>query len=336
MDVGQARRAVQAPLVTRVARIAIPSVAALAVISGGVVALQSGESQLKAEPGTAPSAVAAERTPRVTRDAARSDLEGAGKADKKQADAQAKKNAALKKAAGKSDQNPSLSSLASVARGKSAGSVYATSAVNVRSTPAADGKVRATVDAGSRLQATDVTVGAWRQVVYSGDTAWVTAKYVSSKKPATKKSSSAGSKSSSSSSSRASAAGKGVSGGSCAGGSSVENGLQPATIKVHRAICNAFPQIKSYGGVRADSLPAHPSGRALDSMIPNYSSSSGNALGWQVANYARAHASELGITEVIFDQKIWTTQRSGEGWRSMSSRGGATANHRDHVHVTVG
>jgi len=31
----------------------------------------------------------------------------------------------------------------------------------------------------------------------------------------------------------------------------------------------------------------------------------------------------------------WGAIRSGEGWRYMPSRGSATANHYDHVHVSV-
>lgn len=115
----------------------------------------------------------------------------------------------------------------------------------------------------------------------------------------------------------------------CPSGSSVEQGLVPNAIKVHRDVCHRWPQLTNYGGVRPDSMPEHPSGRALDIMISN------NATGWEVARYLRANAGRLGISQVIFDQKIWTVQRSGEGWRWMSDRGGATANHRDHVHVTV-
>ena len=126
-------------------------------------------------------------------------------------------------------------------------------------------------------------------------------------------------------------AGNGSSGatGPCPSGSSVEQGLVPNAIKVHRDVCHRWPQITNYGGVRPDSMPEHPSGRALDIMISN------NATGWEIANYLRANAGRLGISQVIFDQQIWTVQRSGEGWRGMSDRGGATANHRDHVHVTV-
>lgn len=115
----------------------------------------------------------------------------------------------------------------------------------------------------------------------------------------------------------------------CPSGSAVEQGLVPNAIKVHRDVCHRFPQVTSYGGVRPDALPEHPSGRALDIMISN------NATGWEIARYVQANAGRLGVSQVIFDQRIWTVQRSGEGWRWMSDRGGTTANHRDHVHVTV-
>jgi hypothetical protein len=41
------------------------------------------------------------------------------------------------------------------------------------------------------------------------------------------------------------------------------------------------------------------------------------------------------VTEVIWARRIWTVQRNSDGWRSMEDRGSATANHFDHVHVTV-
>jgi hypothetical protein len=58
------------------------------------------------------------------------------------------------------------------------------------------------------------------------------------------------------------------------------------------------------------------------------------AAGQQIATWARANAGALGITEVIYAQRIWTTQRAGDGWRGMSDRGSATANHYDHVHLS--
>ena len=72
----------------------------------------------------------------------------------------------------------------------------------------------------------------------------------------------------------------------------------------------------------------HGAGLALDIMCTG-------SLGDAVAAYVRAHAGELGVSEVIWAQRIWTVQRGGEGWRPMSDRGSSTANHYDHVHVSV-
>jgi hypothetical protein len=111
----------------------------------------------------------------------------------------------------------------------------------------------------------------------------------------------------------------------CASGSAVESGLQPHTVAVHRAACAQFPFISNYGGRGGGD---HASGRALDIMV------SGDA-GWEIATFMRAHASELGISYVIYQQKIWSVQRSGDGWRAQPDRGSATANHYDHVHVSA-
>ena len=46
-----------------------------------------------------------------------------------------------------------------------------------------------------------------------------------------------------------------------------------------------------------------------------------------------ANAAEFGIDHVIFEQKIWTPRNPT--WRPMADRGGITANHYDHVHVSV-
>jgi hypothetical protein len=57
--------------------------------------------------------------------------------------------------------------------------------------------------------------------------------------------------------------------------------------------------------------------------------------GWAVAEFVRENAAVLGVSYVIFSQQIWSVERSGEGWRGMSNRGSTTANHYDHVHVSV-
>jgi hypothetical protein len=70
-------------------------------------------------------------------------------------------------------------------------------------------------------------------------------------------------------------------------------------------------------------------------MIPNYKSKAGKALGLKLSRWARTNAKKLGINYVIWDQHIWNNQRANQGWRYMASRGSDTANHKNHVHITV-
>ena len=96
-----------------------------------------------------------------------------------------------------------------------------------------------------------------------------------------------------------------------------------------------FPQIKVVGGYRQASSGEHPLGRALDFMIPNYQSSEGRALGTALADWARANAREYDINYVVWRQRIWNVQRDREGWRFMADRGNDSANHINHVHISV-
>ena len=59
------------------------------------------------------------------------------------------------------------------------------------------------------------------------------------------------------------------------------------------------------------------------------------ATGYDVAEFVRANASSFGVNYVIYSQRIWSVDRAGEGWRYMEDRGSTTANHYDHVHVSV-
>jgi hypothetical protein len=92
-------------------------------------------------------------------------------------------------------------------------------------------------------------------------------------------------------------------------------------------VCANFPAISVYGTLRGGGGD-HPTGRAVDIMV------SGEE-GWAVANFVRENAAALGVSYVIYSQSIWSVERSGEGWRGMSNRGSDTANHYDHVHVSV-
>jgi uncharacterized protein YraI len=199
------------------------------------------------------------------------------------------------------------------------GRKYATTDLNVRTEPSSDASVVAVVDKGSKVAVTKTTTNGFRYVSYRGKGRWVKNKYLSEKKPKSTTSSS-----SSSSSGRSG----GISGAPCPGGSSVESGLTPDAIRVHRALCHRYPQFTSFLGLRSSS-GYHGQGRAIDGMISN------STVGWDAAKWLRANAKSLGVMEVIYRQQIWTVQRSSDGWRPMSDRGSPTANHMDHVHVSV-
>ena len=104
-----------------------------------------------------------------------------------------------------------------------------------------------------------------------------------------------------------------------------EAGLQPNTVLVARAISARFPQIAEIGGVRPDSLPWHPSGLAIDVMIPNHHSPEGIALGDEIMAFVLSNAARFGVQDVIWRGTYYTPsgpQGSGYG-------------HFDHVHVTT-
>jgi hypothetical protein len=144
------------------------------------------------------------------------------------------------------------------------------------------------------------------EIVVQGKARWVTDGYLSDDKPL--------------------AAAAGLSMEPCPDGS-VEDGLTDGAVYVYRSVCHAFPQITSYGGW--DAHGEHSSGKALDIMTSDV------GLGTAIAEFLQSHASELHLYDVIWRQHIWTPVRASEGWRLMPNRGSATANHFDHVHVSV-
>lgn len=108
-------------------------------------------------------------------------------------------------------------------------------------------------------------------------------------------------------------------------GVAYEAGMQPNTILAARAVSQRFPQIAEIGGVRPDSKPWHPSGLAIDIMIPNAETPEGIALGDEIMAFALANAARFGLQDVIWRGTYYTPagpQGSGYG-------------HYDHVHITT-
>ncbi len=187
---------------------------------------------------------------------------------------------------------------------------YATTLLAIRSA-SQGGRTYHDVPRGTKLAVTGKVEHGRAQVVHDGAVRWVTAQYLSSTAPGT---------------------------GAAAGGGGSSVGLSGLTTNSKYLLARLqarYPQISTYYGVRADPIPDHPSGRAIDAMLPDYRSAASRELGWEMANWMKDNARALNVEYIIYDQRIWNVRRSGEGWRYMADRGSDNANHKNHIHITT-
>jgi hypothetical protein len=191
-------------------------------------------------------------------------------------------------------------------------SMWTTEVLNLWAGPSEKSDKLGVVGALKQIVVTGREQAGRTQVVLDGQSRWVTSDYLVEQKPKPEPAE------------PAEPAGPSL-GGACANGSSIDAG-HAALYDIHDVVCANWPQITSYGTWRGDG--EHGQGRAIDIMTTG-------ETGWAVANFLRANYSALGIEYIIFSQNIWSVERAGEGWRGMSDRGSTTANHYDHVHVTV-
>ena len=199
---------------------------------------------------------------------------------------------------------PNLTSKAETAKAirKAKTLLWTTDELNLWTEPGDKAEQLGELDAGKKVLVTGREMWGRQEIVLGGKSRWVTAGYLTDEKPPTL-------------------------GGPCTNGTSVASGVSSSIVAVHNAVCAAFPEISVYGTLRGGGGD-HPQGRAVDIMVSG-------SRGQQVADFVRENYAALGVSYVIYAQHIWSVERAGEGWRSMSSRGSATANHYDHVHVSV-
>ncbi|QJW36368.1 SH3 domain-containing protein [Cellulosimicrobium protaetiae] len=194
------------------------------------------------------------------------------------------------------------------------GQLWTTDAVNVRTAPAADAERVATAEFATAVDVTGTTEGEWSQVVWAGAAAWIKSSFLAESQPEAPQA--------------AAASAGGTSDAACTVSTGIESSLRANARAVYRSVCANFPQVTSYGGIRPGDSGDHGSGRALDIMITG-------ETGWQIARYLQANAGALGITYLIYQQQIWMAGDPASAWSGMEDRGGATANHFDHVHVST-
>lgn len=202
--------------------------------------------------------------------------------------------------------------------------LWTTAPLKLRLKPTEAGRADGTYPEDRRIGVTGERRGGYAEVVFDRQSRWVTASYLSKKKVVDKAPEAAAPGGSSAGSSGGSS---GISGAPCPDGSDVEAGLQPAAVRLYRTVCAAFPELSTYFG--QDDRGEHIDGKAIDFMT--YSAD----LGARVRDFVFANRAALGLSNIIHAQQIWSSERSGEGFRPMEDRGSVTANHLDHVHVLV-
>lgn len=108
--------------------------------------------------------------------------------------------------------------------------------------------------------------------------------------------------------------------------------LQPQAEAFRQEIAAKFG-ITNIGGYRAGDPDDHGKGLAVDVMVPTNSE-----LGDQVAQYAIDNMDRAGISYIIWKQQFYMPVNNIYGpantWNQMPDRGGDTANHNDHVHIS--
>ena len=108
--------------------------------------------------------------------------------------------------------------------------------------------------------------------------------------------------------------------------------LQPQAEAFRQEIAAKFG-ITNIGGYREGDPDDHGKGLAVDVMVPTNSE-----LGDQVAQYAIDNMDRAGISYIIWKQQFYMPVNNIYGpantWNQMPDRGGDTANHNDHVHIS--
>lgn len=108
--------------------------------------------------------------------------------------------------------------------------------------------------------------------------------------------------------------------------------LKPQAEAFRQEIAAKFG-ITNIGGYREGDPEDHGQGLAVDVMVPTSSE-----LGDQVAQYAIDNMDRAGISYIIWKQQFYMPVDNIYGpantWNQMPDRGGDTANHYDHVHIS--
>ena len=120
--------------------------------------------------------------------------------------------------------------------------------------------------------------------------------------------------------------------------------ITPRTRQMRDLVIEEFGRGDEVGGVGCYRevggwvVGEHPKGRACDFMLNDDGQTPSEEQirrGWDISEWARENADDLGIMYVIYRQQIWDVRRGDTDWRDMADRGSITETHFDHVHISM-
>jgi hypothetical protein len=125
-------------------------------------------------------------------------------------------------------------------------------------------------------------------------------------------------------------------------GGNVTREMAWAYAEVNRAFAWRWP-IACWSPRPVSERSDHPLGKACDftvGRIGTFPSQDQRAIGRQLAHWLQTNAAALGVRYIIWDGRIWSPARAGEGWRPYTGAGlydptTPTGGHYDHVHLSV-
>jgi hypothetical protein len=118
----------------------------------------------------------------------------------------------------------------------------------------------------------------------------------------------------------------------------IGDNITPRMREVRDEVDRRFGPFGAIGCYRPGNDGEHPLGRACDFMLSSggvMPTASAVQKGYDIAAWAQANAARLGIMYIIYRQRIWDVRMESSGWVPMEDRGSITANHYDHVHISV-
>lgn len=105
-------------------------------------------------------------------------------------------------------------------------------------------------------------------------------------------------------------------------------GYTPRSQWLKDRIEQEFPNVECNTYKSAKKSSSHYTGNGLDCF--------GSAEDRErVAEWTKDNAHSLKVWYVIHDQKIFSLTRPQEGWKKQKDRGSVSANHKDHVHISL-